>query len=95
MTPMEQFADDTRSWARQTIIFTLQYSFPVASTPSEDHAQVVGASDESLEIVNHLWTTAAQRTPGLTQTVRLFVRLVLEWSSDHLPRPESRAHSLN
>jgi hypothetical protein len=51
MTPIEEFAHDTRQWARQTIIFTLQFGLTGVNTAAEEQAQVVKASEESVE--NH------------------------------------------
>jgi hypothetical protein len=84
MTPIEEFAHDARNWARQTIIFTLQYGVTNAKTAAEMQAQVVEASDSSLEIMNRLWATARTGSTDLSQALHKFVRLVLEWSSEHL-----------
>lgn len=95
MTPMGEFADAARRWARQTIIFTLQYSFAESQSAADEHAQVTRASDESVEVMSRLWAAASAQSNSPAQSVHHFVRLVLEWSADHLPRTESRTFSLN
>jgi hypothetical protein len=85
MTPMEEFARDARRWARQTIIFTLQYGVTDAKTAAEAEAQVKEASNRSVEILNRLWAKAGRGSTDLSQALHRFVRLVLEWSSEHLP----------
>jgi hypothetical protein len=84
MTPMEEFARDARRWSRQTIIFTLQYGLSGAETPEEEHTQVVKLSDESVEIMNRLWATAERGSTDLSQSLHVFIRLVLEWCSEHV-----------
>jgi hypothetical protein len=81
---MEEFSRDARRWSRQTIIFTLQYGFSGAESPEEAHAQVVRISDESAEIMNRLWETAEKGSTSLSQTLHVFVRLVLEWCSEQV-----------
>ena len=95
MTSMEEFAHDARKWARQTIIFTLQYGLSGAKTAAEEQAQVVMASGESVEIMNRSWATAESGSTDLSQTLRKFVRLVLEWSSEHLPGKGNGQAALN
>jgi hypothetical protein len=84
MTPMEEFARHARTWSRQTIIFTLQYGLSAAETPEQERAQVVRVSDESVEILDRLWATAERGSTGLSQTLHVFIRLVLEWCSEHI-----------
>jgi hypothetical protein len=94
MTQIEEFAHDARNWARQTIIFTLQYDVTNAKTAAEVQAQVVEASDSSLDIMNRLWATAGTGSTDLSQALHKFIRLVLEWSSEHLSgRTNGRAAS--
>jgi hypothetical protein len=81
---MEEFALDARSWSRQTIIFTLQYGLGAAESPEEEHAQVVRVSDASVEIMNRLWATAERGSTGPSETLYVFIRLVLEWCSEHV-----------
>jgi hypothetical protein len=95
MMPMEEFAHDTRRWARQTIIFTMQFGLTDASTEAEEHAQVRKASDKSVAILSDLWATAETGSHGGAQTVRNFVRLVLEWSSQNLPAADKRKSGMN
>jgi hypothetical protein len=84
MTPMEEFARDARSWSRQTIIFTLQYSLSGAESPEEERALVTKVSDQSAEIMNRLWTSAERGSTDLTQALHVFIRLVLEWCSERV-----------
>jgi len=86
MTPIDEFAHDARTWARQTVIFTLQFGLTGAKTAVDEQAQVVKASDESLKIMTELWAMAERGSTNLAQTAHKFVRLVLEWSADHLPK---------
>jgi hypothetical protein len=81
---MEEFAWDARRWSRQTIIYALQYSLSGAETPQEEHAQVVRVSGESVDIMNRLWATAEQRSTDLSEILHIFIRLVLEWCSEHV-----------
>jgi hypothetical protein len=93
-TPKEEFARDARGWARQTIIFTLQYGLGGAETAAEEQAELVRLSDESVEIINRLWATAEGGPTELSQLVHKFIRLTLEWSSEHVRRKRrSRAAS--
>jgi hypothetical protein len=92
LTPMEEFAHDARHWARQSIIFTLQYGIFGANTPTEVQGQLSNVSDGSVEIIDQLWAKAQTESTGLTQTLRKFVWLVLEWSSEHLPRTHDQRH---
>src|SRR6516165_5149081 len=78
MTPMEEFARDARGWARQTIIFTLQYGLGGAETAAEEQAQLVRLSDESVEIMNRLWATAEGGSTELSLLLHKFIRLTLE-----------------
>jgi hypothetical protein len=84
MTPMEEFAREARGWARQTIIFTLQYGLSGVETLEDEHAQVVKLSDESVEIMDRLWAAAAKGSTDLSQVLHAFIRLVLEWCSEHV-----------
>jgi hypothetical protein len=86
MTPMEEFARDARGWSRQTIIFTLQYRLGGAETSGEEQAQLVKLSDESFEIMNRLWATAEGGSTELSLVLQKFIRLTLEWSSEHVRR---------
>jgi hypothetical protein len=95
MTPIEEFAHDARRWARQTIIFTMQFGLTDANSEAEEQAQVRKASDRSVAIVNDLWATAETDSPGVAQTIRNFVRLVLEWSSENLPAADRGMARLN
>jgi hypothetical protein len=91
MTPMEEFAHDTRQWARQTIVFTMQFGMTNANTKAAEQAQVRKASDKSVAILNDLWAMAETNSHDVAQTVRNFVRLVLEWSSQNLPAADRRS----
>jgi hypothetical protein len=85
MTPMDEFASDARQWARQTIIFTMQYGLVRTKTDAEEQAQLTKMSKDSAEVSKRLWAAAAKGSPGVPQTVRAFARLVLEWSAANLP----------
>jgi len=52
----------------------------------EDQGQLSKVSDGSVEIIDRLWAKAETESTDLSQTLRKFVWLVLEWSSEHLPR---------
>jgi hypothetical protein len=68
MTPFEEFAIDARAWARQTIVFTLQYSLSDAKDGAEEEA-----SNESVEITNRLWSMAEKGSDEPTQIVRQYL----------------------
>jgi hypothetical protein len=85
MTPMEEYAREARKWSRQTIIFALQYGLSCAKTPAEEQAQVAKVSEESVEIMNRLWASAERGSSDLPHTLHRYIRLVLEWCSEHGP----------
>ena len=85
MTAMDEFARDVRGWARQTIIFTIQYEPADPGTDAEEQARLARTSARSAEIVDRLWADAERESGSLAQSVRKFVWLVLEWSSKNLP----------
>jgi hypothetical protein len=95
MTPEDEFALHARGWARQTILFTLQYRLTGHETGADGRAEVARASRESAEVLNRLWTAAATQSQPLTHTVQEFVRLVLEWSSENLPQTSARRCARN
>jgi hypothetical protein len=85
MTPLDEFIDGARHWARQTVIFALQYR----DDDSEDARDwVARTNDESLEIVNRLWGEASGEFVEPAAVVRHFVWLVLDWTAKNLPRCE-------
>jgi hypothetical protein len=87
MTPIEEFAHAARSWARQTIIFTLQYGLAEVKDDAEQQAQLAALTEVSARTLNRMWARADSRSADLVQTVSHFVRLVLEWSSEHVSQP--------
>jgi hypothetical protein len=90
--PFDEFAADVRRWARQTILFTLQFGMSAPENQSAELAQIRRVSDESAAVMNELWSTAQQGDNDAqrgnvdpTEAIREFIRCVLDWTSRSLP----------
>ena len=84
MTTIEEFAHDARTWAFQTIIFTLQHRLPIATSSAQHQHHVQQVSRKSAAIRDRLWESAETPSPDLTQMTISFIGLVLEWTAETL-----------